>query len=89
MLCGGVEAVTPARALLESVENTGEASVFFVLENADHAAQRSAPNTAAIDDRVLEAASSNMTSGSAHTVFGNCGGATSALALAQVLALSR
>jgi 3-oxoacyl-[acyl-carrier-protein] synthase II len=44
MLCGGVEALTPARELCEPSEaGLGEAAVFFVLESELHAGRRSAP----------------------------------------------
>jgi 3-oxoacyl-[acyl-carrier-protein] synthase II len=86
MLCGGVEAWTPTRALLEADSNVstplGEASVFFVLENARHAEQRNAANRIVLDQRVLDAATNDQ---SLYDNYGDCGGATSALSLASVI----
>jgi hypothetical protein len=53
MLCGGVEAWTPTRALLEAdsnvVHSTGRSQRFSVLENARHAEQRNAANRIVLD----------------------------------------
>jgi 3-oxoacyl-(acyl-carrier-protein) synthase len=86
MLCGGVEAWTPTRALLESESNVstplGEASAFFVLESAHHAEQRNAANRIPLHNRVLEQAAGDQTFS---TRFGDCGGAASALSLAGLV----
>lgn len=79
MVCGGVDAVTPTRALCAPSERAGEASVFFVLENKKHALDRGAKTPSAISESwfdSLEFAEKNA----AH--FGDYGGAGSTLALA-------
>lgn len=86
MLCGGVEALTPARALFEpspADSALGEASVFFVLEEAGRATRRGAANALSLDDEIFEAASQqNM---AVRGRCGDCGGAENALALADCL----
>jgi len=77
MLCGGVEAITPTRALCEPNENLGEAAVFFVLENAECAAKRGAEYSRAIDDNVFGAAAQHIEA--VRATFGDCGGAQGAL----------
>jgi hypothetical protein len=78
MLCGGVEALTPERTLLDPQESAGEASIFFVLESEELAAARVAKNARALDESQFSA-SPSMTGGNDDGVFG---GATSALAFA-------
>jgi 3-oxoacyl-(acyl-carrier-protein) synthase len=86
MLCGGVEAWTPTRALLEADSNAsiqlGEASVFFVLEGAHHAQARNAVHRIPLHNRVLQQAASDQ---SLYENYGNCGGAISALSLARLI----
>jgi hypothetical protein len=87
MVCGGVEAVTPTRAALEpatapGAAALGEASVFFVLESARHAEQRSAANRIQLDNRVLDDAANDH---SLSDRYGDCGGASSALSLAHFI----
>ncbi len=77
MLCGGVEALTPTRALCEPNENIGEASVFFVLENTESAANRGAKNSRSINDMDFEAALEHREK--VRSEFGDCGGADGAL----------
>jgi 3-oxoacyl-(acyl-carrier-protein) synthase len=90
MLCGGVEAWTPTRALLEAGSNAcaplGEASVFFVLESVHHAEMRNADNRIPLDFRVLEDVANNEAfQESVHEQYGDCGGAASALWLAGLV----
>ena len=86
MLCGGVDAATPTRVLCESdSEPIGEAAVFFVLESATHAADRSVPSTLALSDVTLDEANNFVQETRAE--FGNCGGAQSTLALLRTLPL--
>ena len=95
MLCGGVEALSPTRLLCESEDSSndkspneknrnekvlGEASVFFVLENAERAASRGAASTRAVNESSFENLPPQVKT--ARLRFGDCGGATSTLALA-------
>jgi 3-oxoacyl-(acyl-carrier-protein) synthase len=82
MICGGVEAVTPTRNLLEPSATLGEASAFFVLESAHRAEQRNATNRITLDNRVLAEVTNDH---SFYTTYGDCGGATSALPLAGLI----
>ncbi|HEX8835256.1 MAG TPA: beta-ketoacyl synthase N-terminal-like domain-containing protein, partial [Abditibacteriaceae bacterium] len=77
MLCGGVEALTPERTLLDPQESAGEASVFFVLENEELAVARIAKNARTLSESQFSASPS--LTGANDSVFG---GATSALAFA-------
>lgn len=80
MVCGGVDAVTPTRVLCAPDERSGEAAVFFVLENEKHARERGARSTLAVPESWFEI--SDFKAGiSSH--FGNCGSAGSTLALAE------
>lgn len=77
MLCGGVEALTPARELCEPGDNLGEGAAFFVLKTAENADGRveitdDLLNEAARDESIIER-------------FGDCGGATGTLALLELL----
>lgn len=76
MLCGGVEALTPAREACEPGD-VGEGAAFFVLESAAHAGER---RRVEINDAALDAAAQDET---ILSLFGDCGGATAALALAR------
>lgn len=80
MVCGGVDAVTPIRGLCAPDKHAGEASVFFVLESENHARSRSAKNNRAIEESWFEIASSKA---DIRARFGDCGGATNTLVLAQ------
>jgi hypothetical protein len=84
MLCGGVEAVTPARTLCTGDERSGEATVFFVFENSVRAAARGAASTRAVTENWFEDAVSQCELSRA--TFGDCGGAQSAVALLQGIA---
>jgi 3-oxoacyl-(acyl-carrier-protein) synthase len=77
MLCGGVESLSPARQACEPGDNASEAACFFVLESGERAAQRGAQVLAAVSDEWFESAD---VAGTAQ-IFGDCGGATGALAL--------
>lgn len=84
MLCGGVDALSPARALFTPQQNASEAAVFFILESEEHAQVRSAKNIRTLDETWCERL------GNLEEIrgqFGDCGGALSTLALAQSLAL--
>ena len=81
MLCGGVEALTPTRELCET-GYLSEASVFFVLESAQHAKSRGIENAREMNDALLEAAAQDDLIAER---FGDCGGATGALALSELL----
>lgn len=78
MLCGGVEAITHAREICEPGD-LGEASVFFVLENQERAANR---GRLEITDELLNEATQDQ---SVTERFGDCGGATGTLALRDLL----
>lgn len=78
MLCGGVEAITPTRQMCEPSEQPGEAAVFFVLQNA------SAGQGTPLDEAFFEASAAQRDE--ARELFGDCGGAQSALELALHLA---
>jgi 3-oxoacyl-(acyl-carrier-protein) synthase len=80
MLCGGVEALTPTRELCENGKAIGEASTFFVLENSEHASSRGVVSALPVDESWFKNLASQVEE--IHTRFGNCGGATSTLALA-------
>ena len=81
IVCGGVDALTPARVLCASDERAGEAAVFFVLESETHAQQRSARSTRALSGSWFDIASMEH---EVQAQFGNCGGAASTLALAKL-----
>ncbi len=86
MLCGGVEARTPSRAVFEpsrADSALGEAAVFFVLEEAGRATQRGAAHVLPLEDAIFEAASQQNTV--VRALYGDCGGAESALASADYL----
>lgn len=83
MLCGGVEALTPARQACEPSPNLSEAACFLVLESAERAQARGAQVLAAVRDEWFEAASIE----DAVQMFGDCGGANGALALLQAKGL--
>ena len=78
ILCGGVEALTPARQVCEPGD-LGEASVFFVLESEEHAGERARSE---IYDELLYETTHNQ---SIIERFGDCGGATGTLALREFL----
>jgi len=81
MLCGGVEAASAERELFEPQspeDSQAEAAAFFVLESADFADARGAARRVSI----VESAFENLDFPAARERFGDCGGATSALALA-------
>jgi 3-oxoacyl-(acyl-carrier-protein) synthase len=90
MLCGGVDALTPERLLMEPQTKDvppGEASVFFVLESTEHAAAREAANQRPLPADFFEALTHPQ-----HEIvqtFGQCGGATGALAVARKLTQSK
>jgi 3-oxoacyl-(acyl-carrier-protein) synthase len=86
MVCGGAEAVSPARALFEPAENMGEASVFFVLETREHAQARDADLQHEISESWFEFAPDVSTQ--VMQQFGACGGATSALQLLQFIRIN-
>jgi 3-oxoacyl-[acyl-carrier-protein] synthase II len=77
MLCGGVEALTPARRACESQSQMSEASAFFVLESRERAQNRGAQVLADVSDAWFE----NADIARAVQIFGDCGGANGALAL--------
>lgn len=79
MLCGGVEALTPARQACETAPNLSEASCFLVLESKERAQARGASVDSPISDEWFQAASIERTA----QRFGDCGGANGALALLQ------
>ena len=81
MLCGGVEALTPTREACESGD-LGEASVFFVLESVEHANARGLQNAREINEAMFDSAALDD---SVIKRFGDCGGATGALALSELL----
>jgi len=83
VVCGGVEAYTPTRQMLEPDGNAGEAAAFFVLESAERAAGRGVKSTATVNDDLLNEAEAGT--GQARTQFGHCGGAESALAFYRAL----
>lgn len=87
MLAGGVEALTPTRALCEPVPTDapglGEAGVCFILEEAGQAAQRGASTMIPLDDAFFEAAATQRAA--VRVRYGDCGGAESALCLALSL----
>jgi 3-oxoacyl-(acyl-carrier-protein) synthase len=87
MLCGGVEAVTATRTLCAHEECSGEAAVFFVLENAESAIARGAASTRPVDEAWF--ADAAVQCEAARTAFGDCGGALGALALLQIAAASK
>lgn len=81
MLCGGVEAKTPARAQFEPQENMGEGAAFFVLQAGSDGLK-----SRAINEAWFESASAQNDRVRAR--FGDCGGTHSSLALMlQTLAL--
>lgn len=85
MLCGGVDALSPAREMCAPQEDSGEASVFFVLEWKEAALKRGDPTSHVLPESWLEAA---FDLAEVHAQFGHCGGATSTLALAGTLSNS-
>lgn len=80
MLCGGVDALSPARTLFAPQPNAGEAAVFFVLENAETARARHAGSTPSVDEAWFE---NEWPRAEIEKRFGDCAGAGSTLALAQ------
>jgi 3-oxoacyl-[acyl-carrier-protein] synthase II len=80
-LCGGVEALTPAREQFEPVERMGEAAVFLVLESAAHATGRGAKSARPLIGEELQVIDSTRSL----EVFGNCGGAQNVLDLAMAI----
>ncbi|MEO6909072.1 MAG: beta-ketoacyl synthase N-terminal-like domain-containing protein [Abditibacteriaceae bacterium] len=73
MVCGGVDALTEARTIMNATENASEAAVFFVLEKSSFAEERGAKVLLEIDETFWGEIS--------ESTFGDCGAATSALAL--------
>jgi 3-oxoacyl-[acyl-carrier-protein] synthase II len=80
MLCGGVDALSPARALFAPQDNAGEASVFFVLENESHARSRDAGSTPSVNEAWFQ---NDWPREEIAKQFGDCAGAGSTLALAR------
>jgi 3-oxoacyl-(acyl-carrier-protein) synthase len=80
MLCGGVDALSPARALFAPNENAGEAAVFFVLENENFARARDIRSTSSVNEEWFE---NECLHKEIEQQFGDCAGAGSTLALAQ------
>ena len=74
VLCGGVEALTPAREVCEPGD-LGEASIFFVLEKQERAGARARLE---LTDELLNEAAQDK---SIIERFGDCGGASGTLAL--------
>ncbi len=84
VVAGGVEALTPTRSQCEGGDAPlGEGAAWFVLETPDAAARRNAPSVAPINDELLDG--SRTHDSAIRAAFGDCGGATSALALAATL----
>ncbi len=80
MICGGVDALSPARALFAPDANAGEAAVFFVLEKEDRARAGATKSTLSFKEAWFE----NDWSREENTAqFGDCAGAASTLALMQ------
>jgi 3-oxoacyl-[acyl-carrier-protein] synthase II len=79
VLCGGVEALTATREQCESGD-LGEGAAFFVLESAERAHARGVAGRE-MSDELWEAARASDVSAR----FGDCGGASGALALAQIV----
>ena len=77
MLCGGVEALSPARKLAGEGENSGEASVFLVLERADADGQGRS---------FEEFFGENSAANSLLAQFGDCGALNGLLAVLRELA---
>lgn len=83
MLCGGVEALTPARERCEPGDNLGEAAVFFVLEEKEFATARGAqPVLPFVEQKLNDVQQWND---EVLPAFGHCGGAQSTLWLAWQL----
>lgn len=81
VLCGGVEALTPTREACEPGD-LGEASVFFVLESAARATARG-KSQLEIGEFWFESIHEKTCVFT--EIYGDCGGALSALALASAL----
>lgn len=87
MLCGGVEAVTPAREQCEPADaGLGEAAVFFVLESKSHAEERGTSITMEVAETSF--ATTPEEQAGVLQEFGDCGGAQSVLALMRRLTTS-
>ena len=77
MLCGGMEALSPAHELLEGDVARTEAACVFVLQHDNNG------DLPRISDELLSQASANLDV--ARERFGHCGGAVGALAMLSVL----
>jgi hypothetical protein len=91
MLCGGVDALTPERLLMEPQDKAmppGEASVFFVLESKNRAAARHVATQYSLTTDFFDNLATQPLNEVAQT-FGHCGGATGALAVALELMKQR
>jgi 3-oxoacyl-[acyl-carrier-protein] synthase II len=86
MICGGVDALSPARALFAPQQNAGEASVFFVLENEFYARSRGVGSTPGMSEAWFE---NDWSREEITKQFGDCAGAGSTLALAWRVTNSR
>jgi 3-oxoacyl-(acyl-carrier-protein) synthase len=75
MLCGGADALTPTRQSCEPSSSASEAAVFAILETTEHAEQRGAQVVFTVRDS-FDALDIER----ARAVFGDCAGATGALA---------
>jgi len=73
MLCGGVDVLTEARTMMNPTESASEAAVFLTLEKSTFAKARGAKVLLAMDESFWENAPENT--------FGDCGAASSTLAL--------
>ena len=80
MLCGGVDALSPARALFAPQKNAGEATVFFALESEAHARMRGIGSTPISVEEWFE---NEWPREEIAQRFGDCAGAGSTLFLAQ------
>ena len=73
MLCGGVDALTETRTMMNPTETASEAAVFLMLEKSTFAKARGAKVLLEIDESFWENTS--------ESTFGDCGAASSALQL--------
>jgi 3-oxoacyl-(acyl-carrier-protein) synthase len=80
MVCGGVDALSPARALFAPDKNAGEAAVFFVIESEMRARERGVGSTPIVVEEWFE---NEWPREEIERPFGDCGGAGSTLFLAQ------